>query len=196
MTRRKAITVSIALHVALLGTLAILFLHSAVKEPSPPPVIPQEPDVVVEKFEEEKPEKKPDEIEIREPKKVENHAEVDPIDLPPSPKPVEFEGAVSDDVVATPQPPEPKAIAKPAPDFPDKARRDGVSGQVRAIITIGPDGHVIQVEIVSATPEGYFEKATIKALSKWRYEEQLVTPVSSNATRQVTVTIDFDLEDR
>lgn len=87
----------------------------------------------------------------------------------------------------------PVAVSRPSPDFPDKARRDNVTGVVEAILTLTPEGRVSDVEIVSSTAPGYFEKATIKALRKWRYERERVTSASTSAHRRVKVAVTFDL---
>lgn len=87
----------------------------------------------------------------------------------------------------------PVAVSRPSPDFPDKARRDGVTGVVEAILTLTPEGRVSDVEIVSSTAPGYFEKATIKALRKWRYERERFTGASTSSQRRVRVAVSFDL---
>ena len=201
MNKRRAIAVSVGFHIALLAALGVYFVFQRVPTVEPPKNNYTElPPIQVTPPERKKEEQKPDKIELREPKPVEKQAKVDPIDLPPTPpdQDVAFDPSIRDDVsTGDPEPPSPKATSKPAPDFPEKAKRDGVSGTVEAVITIDEDGRVVNVRIVSATPEGYFEKATIKALEKWRYEKQLVTPASTGPVlRTARVTIDFDLKDQ
>jgi protein TonB len=57
------------------------------------------------------------------------------------------------------------------PVFPVEAMRAGVqSGHVIARVTIEADGRVSGTQIISATPLGYFERESRRALATWRYE--------------------------
>jgi TonB family protein len=57
------------------------------------------------------------------------------------------------------------------PSFPHDAARDGIrSGRVVARLTIQADGRVSATQIISATPMGYFERDSRRALATWRYE--------------------------
>ncbi|MBB5204173.1 protein TonB [Inhella inkyongensis] len=65
----------------------------------------------------------------------------------------------------------PKVIKKVPPEFPAEAARKGVNaGSVKAKLTIGPDGSVLEVEIVEAEPKRVFDKASIEALKGWKFE--------------------------
>lgn len=65
----------------------------------------------------------------------------------------------------------PKVIKKVPPEFPAEATRKGVNaGSVKCKITIGPDGTVLEVEILEAEPKKVFDKASIAALKEWKFE--------------------------
>jgi protein TonB len=65
----------------------------------------------------------------------------------------------------------PKVIKKVPPEFPAEATRKGVNaGSVKAKLTIGPDGSVLDVEIVAAEPRRVFDRASIEALKGWKFE--------------------------
>jgi protein TonB len=58
-----------------------------------------------------------------------------------------------------------------APEMPGRALQRGVSGSVRARLTIR-DGRVVQLDILSAQPRGYFEEAVRTAVAQYRCLEQ------------------------
>jgi protein TonB len=65
----------------------------------------------------------------------------------------------------------PKVVRKIPPEFPGEAVRKNIStGEVKAKLTIEPDGKVSNVEILDANPKRIFDRATIDALSQWRFE--------------------------
>lgn len=65
----------------------------------------------------------------------------------------------------------PKVIKKVPPEFPTEAARKNINaGSVRAKLTIGPDGTVLEVEIVEAEPKRVFDRASIEALKGWKFE--------------------------
>jgi protein TonB len=57
-----------------------------------------------------------------------------------------------------------------APDFPESARRKGVSGWVEVVFTVTPKGTVADAEVRSSSPEDVFDDAAIKAVKQWRFE--------------------------
>jgi protein TonB len=64
-----------------------------------------------------------------------------------------------------------RPLEREAPRFPAEALRSGVdSGRVIAQLTIGADGRVTDVQIVSSSPPGIFERESRRALFAWRYE--------------------------
>ena len=65
----------------------------------------------------------------------------------------------------------PKVIKKVPPEFPAEAARKSINaGSVRAKLTIGPDGTVMEVEIVESEPKRVFDRASIEALKGWKFE--------------------------
>lgn len=57
-----------------------------------------------------------------------------------------------------------------APEYPEEARKAGVSGLVRVLITIQEDGSVGDIRFLE-TPGNYgFEKVIREALTQWRFE--------------------------
>jgi TonB family protein len=60
-----------------------------------------------------------------------------------------------------------KPIARPAPAYPEVAKRIALSGTVKVQVVIGTDGQVKEVKIVGGHP--LFVDATLEALKKWKY---------------------------
>jgi protein TonB len=77
-------------------------------------------------------------------------------------------------------------VYSPAPDYPERALRADTEGSVTLTLTIGPDGRVTKAVVVTSNPEGWFDKAALEAVKKWKYR-----PPKREITRDVT--IDFTL---
>lgn len=67
----------------------------------------------------------------------------------------------------------PQAVQKVEPVYPQRARKQGVSGKVVLRFLVEPDGHVTRPSIVSANPEGYFEQSALEAIRHWRFKPGL-----------------------
>ncbi len=200
--------ISVAAHCALIGWLYYLStlpapllvpdttLLADIVEPiyKPPPPPPPPPPVV------EKPKQQPPEPPV--PKR----ARVRPRAAPPPP-----ESAEPDQVAALPIPPapptppdapieptetfirDPQPVFRPHPEYPERALRFRREGVVELEFTIAIDGSVTDIRVVLSEPEGVFDRAAKKALSKWRYAPQLVNAVPSARTG-VRVRIFFKLD--
>ena len=64
----------------------------------------------------------------------------------------------------------PRPISQPQPQYPREAARAGTAGQVVVRYTIGADGRVTDVQIVSSRPRGVFDGAVRTAVQRWRFE--------------------------
>lgn len=89
------------------------------------------------------------------------------------------------------EPPAPvvlRPLSRPQPSFPVQALREGVSkGWVVARLSIGTDGRVTDVTIVSSNPPRLFDRATQRALSEWRFE-----PIPRPTTAQIELAFRAD----
>ena len=67
---------------------------------------------------------------------------------------------------------EPRLVAKKrsAPVYPRGAERRKIEGHVIVTYTVDTEGKVSDVAVAEAVPEGVFDDAAKKAVSKWRYE--------------------------
>jgi len=81
---------------------------------------------------------------------------------------------------------EAKVVKQVAPEYPRGAERRELEGAVSLQFDVNDAGKVENVTVTDATMPGVFDKAAIKALSKWKFE-----PGSPDAG--VNVTINFQL---
>jgi len=56
------------------------------------------------------------------------------------------------------------------PTFPRKALRMGTEGYVIVEFDVDTDGAVLDPYVVESTPQGVFERASIKAIRSWVYQ--------------------------
>ncbi len=81
-----------------------------------------------------------------------------------------------------------RALAQPRPVFPVEALRDGhTEGRVIATLTVGADGAVRDVAVVSSIPTRSFGRAATNALRDWRYE-------AASGNSVIRVELDFRLD--
>ena len=63
----------------------------------------------------------------------------------------------------------PKPLMRAPVRYPRSAEVQGIEGEVDARVLLDANGSVLQVEIVSAKPEGIFESAASASLVNWRF---------------------------
>lgn len=61
-----------------------------------------------------------------------------------------------------------KALTKPAPSYPDVARRLNLAGVVKIEVVVGTDGEIKGTKVIGGHP--LLVDATLKALRDWKYE--------------------------
>ncbi len=91
---------------------------------------------------------------------------------PAAPAPVQVASAAPVQPAAAVPPPATalKLISREQPGFPREALRKGVTtGHVTARISVGADGSVKNVEVVSSSPPRVFDSAVVAAAMHWKY---------------------------
>lgn len=84
-------------------------------------------------------------------------------------------------------------VLKIAPRYPERARHRGVEGFVDLMFDIGPTGKTENIRILSAEPQGLFERASVLALKKWKYKPAYdgeIAVVQKNQTTRISFTLD------
>lgn len=84
-------------------------------------------------------------------------------------------------------------ISQIPPEYPRRARMQGISGWVRLEFIVNPDGSVRDVTVVEAEPRrGIFDQEAVRALGRWRFHPQMQDGKAVPAI--ATITIVFNLE--
>lgn len=63
-----------------------------------------------------------------------------------------------------------RPITRESPAYPYGALARGVEGSVLLEYTVDERGRVVSPRVIHATPPGVFDRAALKALSRWRYK--------------------------
>lgn len=64
----------------------------------------------------------------------------------------------------------PRPVVRATPEYPPRARAEGVTGQVTLKLLIGAGGEVLEAQVVDSSPRGVFEDAARAAALRWRFE--------------------------
>ncbi|MFP4573325.1 MAG: TonB family protein [Desulfobacterales bacterium] len=86
----------------------------------------------------------------------------------------------------------PMAMAKTPPVYPYKAKRMNLSGKVSVKFLVGENGHVSEVEILSAEPENVFDKSVIQAVSSWRFKPGKISGQAVDTWMKTTIIFDIN----
>jgi len=109
----------------------------------------------------------------------------------------------SEPVLNIPTTPSPEATAafdmvepqsRVNPRYPAKAVRRGIEGKVVVEFTVSPAGEVVKdsIRIIESKPKGVFDRTSLRALTRWRYQPKIVSGQAvAFPTRQTLV---FKLE--
>lgn len=81
------------------------------------------------------------------------------------------------------------------PRYPPRAQKRRLEGTVVLSFTIDASGRTTDIKVVSANPEGVFEREAIRALTKWKYQPQMVDGEGVAQPGQ-TVNIEFKMDKR
>ncbi len=85
-------------------------------------------------------------------------------------------------------------IVKVQPIYPRRAQERGIAGYVLMEFTVTETGAVADPVVIEADPPGYFERAAMRAVLKFKYKPKIVNgePVRVAGVRNL---ITFELED-
>lgn len=86
-------------------------------------------------------------------------------------------------------------IYRSEPRYPPRAQRRRLEGKVVLSFTIDGSGRTQDIKVVQANPEGIFEQEAIRALTKWKYQPQVVDGKGVAQPGQ-TVSIEFKMGKR
>ena len=86
----------------------------------------------------------------------------------------------------------PMPTFKTPPRYPYRAKRMGLEGVVKVKFLVDRDGHVSNVEILSASMPGVFDESVINAVSSWKYSPGEL--MGKRVATMVTTEVIFKME--
>lgn len=85
-----------------------------------------------------------------------------------------------------------KAAQMAAPDYPEEAFERGITGKVVLRVDVDADGKASGVSVVSATPAGVFEAASVEAARQWTFTPAMRDGRNVPGTLQIPVQFALD----
>jgi len=76
-----------------------------------------------------------------------------------------------------------KALSKPAPSYPEIAKRMNLTGVVKIELVVGTDGGIKDTKVIGGHP--ILVEAALKALRDWKYER---------ASSETTIQLEFKFQ--
>lgn len=78
-------------------------------------------------------------------------------------------------------------VSRTPPQYPYQATRRGIEGWVRVSFVVTATGEVEDVVLLESDPEGIFDRAAQRAVSKWKFKPRIVDgkPVAARAEQVV-----------
>jgi protein TonB len=70
-----------------------------------------------------------------------------------------------------------KRVRYAAPEFPERALQQRISGSVTVEFVVAANGETTDVRVVESDPAGVFDRAAIAAVRRWRYEPVIIDNV-------------------
>ncbi|NDL62434.1 energy transducer TonB [Acerihabitans arboris] len=158
-------------------------------EPVPEPVPEPEPPAPVQQPKPlPKPKPKPVHKDVvrPQPKVSEPKAEPAPVAATPREAPVRAATAPAATSAAPVVNEGPRALSRPDPSYPERARALGIEGTVKIQFDVDENGQLENLRIISATPRNMFEREIRQATRRWRYQ-------SGRPAKNVNLTVVFKL---
>ena len=118
-----------------------------------------------------------------------------PISMAGEPYLGEFSGSGDSSALGRPGKPNIDSNVVPSlripPTYPKRALRSGIEGVVTVEFTITIDGSVKDAEIIEAEPPNIFDKSVLRAISKWKFNPDMVDgkPIEKRARQDVKFTL-------
>ena len=97
------------------------------------------------------------------------------------------------DLNAAPSDNDPVPVVRVEPIYPPRAEENLLEGWVELEFDISQTGATTNVRVLKAKPPGIFDRAAVKAVSKWKYRPQVVDG-KARLSRGQRVTLAFELK--
>ena len=86
----------------------------------------------------------------------------------------------------------PRVLVQVPPEYPYRAREQGIEGYVAVKLLVREDGSVARMNVLKAQPEGLFEDAVRRAVPGWKFQPGKIA--GEPVTAWIVTTIRFDLQ--
>jgi protein TonB len=83
-------------------------------------------------------------------------------------------------------------VSRIPPQYPYRAQRRGIEGWVKVSLLITEQGTVQDVVVIEAEPEGMFDNAAVRAVSKWKFKPRIENGQAVAVRAQQVVTFKLD----
>lgn len=87
---------------------------------------------------------------------------------------------------------QPRPLSQAGPEYPRRARAQGIAGRVVVSFLITADGGVQDARVLSAEPPGWFEDVALDAVRSWEFSPARHQGIAVPVRREVP--LDFDLQ--
>lgn len=78
-------------------------------------------------------------------------------------------------------------LVRAPPVYPIQARRQGIEGSIKVLLTVDEEGNVTETAILDADPSGIFEKSVERCVSRWRFKPGTVDGEPVKALFETTI---------
>lgn len=78
----------------------------------------------------------------------------------------------------------PVPLVRIQPDYPERARQQGIEGWVDVEFTISAVGTVVDPKVINAKPPRVFDRAAVEAMRRWKYNPMVKNGVPVEVPRQ------------
>src|SRR5690606_15576362 len=78
------------------------------------------------------------------------------------------------------------------PEYPYRARQQGIEGHIKLAFTINPQGRVENIRVLEASPRNVFDREARRAAARWRFAPRTENGVA--VSREAVKTLHFRLQ--
>jgi len=78
------------------------------------------------------------------------------------------------------------------PEYPYRARQQGIEGHIKLAFTINPSGRVENIRVLEASPRNIFDREARRAAARWRFAPRMENGVA--VSREAVKTLHFRLQ--
>ena len=78
------------------------------------------------------------------------------------------------------------------PEYPYRARQQGIEGHIKLAFTINPQGRVENIRVLEASPRNVFDREARRAAARWRFAPR--TENGAPVSREAVKTLHFRLQ--